>query len=123
MYFLLSEVKKQMDNSRNNIVKFRVDDVELEVLITKIKLAKCKSMSDYLRRISLGGRIVNVDTSEFTEMKKVMKNAADNINQIAKLANSQKSIYIDDIEEIQRKVDEIWQQQAYILSLLRKLER
>nr|WP_326173219.1 plasmid mobilization relaxosome protein MobC [uncultured Ruminococcus sp.] len=112
-----------MDNSRNNIVKFRVDDVELEVLITKIKLAKCKSMSDYLRRISLGGRIVNVDTSEFTEMKKVMKNAEDNINQIAKLANSQKSIYIDDIEEIQRKVDEIWQQQAYILSLLRKLER
>lgn len=112
-----------MENSRNNIVKFRVDDMEFEVLKTKMKLAKCKSMSDYLRRISLGGQIVNVDTSEFTKMKMLMRNAADNINQIAKLANSQKSIYIDDIEEIRRKVDEIWQQQAYILSLLRRLER
>lgn len=111
-----------VNESRNHIVKFRVDDFEFNCLNEKMRLSKCKNMSDYLRRISLGGRIVNVDTSEFIEMKKLIRNISDNINQITKLANTQKSIYKDDIDEIQRKVNEIWQQQAYILSLLRKLE-
>jgi pyridoxal biosynthesis lyase PdxS len=104
-------------------MKFRVDDEEFEVLKKKKELAKSRSMSDFLRRISLGGRIVNVDTSEFVEMKKLIRNISDNINQIAKLVNSQNSVYKEDIEEIQGKVNEIWQQQAYILSLLHKLER
>ena len=112
-----------MNDSRNNIVKFRVSDEEFAILQNKTELANCKNMSDFLRRISLGGNIYNVDTTEFSEMRKLIKSISDNINQIAKAVNVTKSVYNDDIEEIKGKVNEIWQQQAYILSLLHRLER
>lgn len=112
-----------MSNTRNHILKFRVDDTEYEILKQKNQLSKCKNMSDFLRRISLGGQILNVDMSELEQMKKLIKNIADNINQISHLANMQKSIYKDDLDEIKEKISQIWQQQAYIRSLLHKLER
>ncbi len=112
-----------MSESRNHIVKFRVDDIELNYLQEKMLLAKCKSMSDFLRRISLGGRIYNVDMKEFVEIKKLMVNIANNINQIAMRVNFQKTIYGEDIGEIKRKVEEIWQQLNYIQLMLHKLEK
>ncbi len=112
-----------MSESRNHIVKFRVDDIELNYLQEKMLLAKCKSMSDFLRRISLGGKIYNVDMKEFVEIKKLMVNIANNINQIAMRVNFQKTIYGEDIGEIKSKVEEIWQQLNYIQLMLHKLEK
>lgn len=112
-----------MSESRDHIVKFRVDDAELKFLQTKMQLSKCKSMSDFLRRISLGGRIVNVDTSEITDIKKLTKKISDNINQIAMRINFQKSVYKEDIEEIQYKINELYKQQNSIETLLKRLEK
>lgn len=112
-----------MNENRNHIVKFRVDDVEFNCLKEKMRLAKCRNMSDFLRRISLGGRIYNVDMKEFVEIKKLMVNIANNINQIAMRVNFQKTIYSEDIEEIKRKVEEIWRQLSYIQLMLHKLEK
>lgn len=111
-----------MNESRNHIVKFRVDDVELNYLKEKMQLAKCKSMSDFLRRISLGGRIYVIDTSEITDIKKLTKKISDNINQIAMRINFQKTIYREDIEEIQYKIGELYKQQNRIETLLDKLK-
>ena len=41
-----------------------------------------------------------------------------NINQIAKRINETNSIYQSDMEDIQRKVNEIWRTQKFILSKL-----
>ncbi len=123
MNFFLTAGGKNMSESRNHIVKFRVDDIELNYLQEKMLLAKCKSMSDFLRRISLGGKIYNVDMKEFVEIKKLMVNIANNINQIAMRVNFQKTIYGEDIGEIKRKVEEIWQQLNYIQLMLHKLEK
>lgn len=107
---------------KKHIIKFRVDDEEYSLLQQKFKLSECSSMSSFLRKISLGGAIYIIDMSEFTQMRKLIQSISNNINQIALRVNSQGSIYKEDIEEIQSKVNEIWQQQVSMQSLLRKLE-
>ena len=111
-----------MSETRKHILKFRVDDKELCFLKKKAEMSNCRNMSDFLRRISLGGAIYNVDMSDFAEMKNLIRNISNNINQIATAANRTHHLYSEEIEEIQKEVDEIWRQQAYILSQLHRLE-
>lgn len=111
-----------MGSKKTYRLSFRVNEQEYLFIKEKIRLSKCRNASVFLRKIVLGGGIVNVDTTEFTEMRKLISTVANNINQIAMRVNYQKTIYKEDITEIQRRVDLIWQQQAYILSLLHKLE-
>lgn len=111
-----------MNDNKNNRLVFRVSDEELAFLKKKMQLTNCKNMSDFLRKISLQGAVYNVDLSEFSATTSCISSISRSINQIAKRVNYQKTIYKEDIDEIKRKVDEVWQQQKYILSLLRKLE-
>ena len=76
-----------MSEVRKHILKFRVDDEELSFLKKKSRVSNCKNMSDFLRRISLGGGIYNVDMSDFAEMKNLIRSISNNINQIATVAN------------------------------------
>jgi di/tripeptidase len=99
-----------MDDTRNHIVKFRVDDEEFEFLKKKAELSNCKNMSSFLRKISLMGAIYNVDLSEFQEITVLLNSISRNINQIAILANKQKSIYKEDIEEMQARLDDMQKQ-------------
>jgi nitrate reductase assembly molybdenum cofactor insertion protein NarJ len=55
------------------------------------------------------------------EMNRLLGNATNNINQIARRLNETGSIYTADIAEIQSRQDEIWVQQKEILSNLNKL--
>lgn len=110
------------ENNRDHRLVFRVSDEEFNYLKKKIQLTNCKTMSDFLRKSALYGAVYNVDLSVFFKSVSDISSIAKSINQIARRVNYQKTLYNDDIQEIERKVNEVWQQQRYILSLLRKLE-
>lgn len=99
-----------MENNRSHRLIFRVDDEEFEFLKKKAELSNCKNMSSFLRKISLMGAIYNVDLSEFQEITVLLNSISRNINQIAILANKQKSIYKEDIEEMQARLDDMQKQ-------------
>lgn len=96
-----------MGNEREHILKFRVNDEELAVIMRKVKLAKCRSTSDFLRQNALSGRIIMIDTSALKETKKLVSSISQNINQIALRINYQSTIYKDDIDEMQNKIEQI----------------
>ena len=96
-----------MGITRKNIVKFRVNDEEFEFLKKKQMQSNCKTLSAFLRKISLMGAVYIVDMSEITEIRKYIKNISDNVNQIARAVNSQRSIYQEEIEEIQAELSGI----------------
>ena len=52
-------------------------------------------------------------------MNKELQRIGRNINQIAKRVNSTSSIYMTDIEELKEDIQNIWQLQRTILSILR----
>ena len=70
----------------------------------------------YLRKMAIDGYIINLDTTDIKAFTAELGAMGRNINQIAKRINAGGSVYQADIQEIQERLDEIWQLQRRILS-------
>ena len=73
----------------------------------------------YLRKMAIDGYIIYVDVKNIKQYIQELQTIGKNINQIARRVNSTTNIYKEDIKEIKKRLDEIWQLQRYILSNLR----
>jgi hypothetical protein len=117
-------MKKEMismeNDSRNTIVKFRLNKDESEVLEKKFCNSGYKSKSEFIRMMIFQGLIIKVDDKTAKDYDRNLVGISNNINQIARRVNSTGKIYAEDIEEIQNGVKEIWQQLKYFQSVLQK---
>ena len=84
--------------------------------------AGVKNRSAYIRKMSLDGYIVKLDTSDINQMIALLRNATNNLNQVARKANSTGSIYGADIADMQVKQDEIWEIAKEILARLATIQ-
>lgn len=57
----------------------------------------------------IDGVVVNTDLSAIKEVTVAMNRIGTNINQIARRANQTGRVYADDLKDIDKKVEEIWQ--------------
>lgn len=115
------EEKDQFKDNRTKIITLRLKEDEYDYIQEKFKLSGCKSLSSYLRKMAVTGRIIQLDSSALIEISRLFSNIANNINQIAVRVNSTNRIYDEDIEEIQKKVKELWQLQTSIQSVLQSI--
>ena len=104
---------------RDILIRFFVTSEEKAVIQRRMELVRYTNMSEYLRKISMDGYLINVDYTYIKEMNAELSAIGRNINQIAARANSTGIIYDGDIMEIKKKQEEIWQLQKSILSSLR----
>ena len=104
---------------RDILIRFFVTTDEKAVIQKRMELVGLTNMSTYLRKISMDGYLINADYTYIKEMNAELSAIGRNINQIAARANSTGIIYADDIAEIKKKQEEIWQLQKSILSNLR----
>ena len=70
----------------------------------------------YLRKMAIDGYIIQLDTTDIKRMNAALSAIGRNINQIAKRVNAGGGAYKADMQEIQERLDEIWQLQRRILS-------
>ena len=106
-----------MANRKRNIqVKFYVTAEEKELMEQKMAQLQTKRIGAYLRKMAIDGYIIQVDTTDIKEMTKALGSIGRNINQIAKRVNAGGGAYKADMQEIQERLDEIWQLQRRILS-------
>lgn len=107
------------NRTRNVQLKICLNEEEKEIFKKKMKLAKCKTMSHFLRKCVLEKEIYQVDLQPFADLQGLLYNATNNLNQIAKRVNSTGVIYINDIKDIKKQVDhlskEIWQIHSLLL--------
>ena len=80
--------------------------------------AGVKNCSAFIRKMALDGYIVKLDMDDIREMIRLLRNATNNLNQIAKRANAGGGIYGADIADMQIKQDEIWETAKEILARL-----
>ena len=104
---------------RDILIRFFVTADEKTVIRKRMELVGLTNMSTYLRKISMDGYLINADYTYIKEMNAELSAIGRNINQIATRANSTGIIYAEDITEIKKKQEEIWQLQKSILSNLR----
>ena len=69
--------------------------------------------------MAIDGYIIYVDVKNIKQYIQELQAIGKNINQIARRVNSTTNIYKEDIGEIKKRLEEIWQLQRYILSNLR----
>ncbi len=81
-----------------------------------------KNRSAYLRKMALDGYIVKLDMDDIHEMIRLLRNATNNLNQIARKANANGSIYGAEISAMQSKQDEIWEASKEILARLATIQ-
>ena len=107
------------NRTRNIQLKICLNEDEKEIFKKKMKLAKCKTMSHFLRKCVLEKEIYQVDLQPFADLQGLLYNATNNLNQIAKRVNSTGVIYSNDIKDMKKQVDylskEIWQIHSLLL--------
>ena len=85
---------------RDILIRFFVTSEEKAVLQRRMELVRYTNMSEYLRKISMDGYLINVDYTYIKEMNAELSAIGRYINQIAASAYSTGIIYDGDIMEI-----------------------
>ena len=89
-------------------LNFRVTERERDFIAQKMKAAKIKNQSAYLRKMSIDGFIINVDFTDFRQLFANIGRIAGSVNQVAKRINATDNVYADDIAELQNRQEETW---------------
>jgi len=107
--------------SRDNTLTFRVTDKERDMIDRRMAQAGMKNRRAFLLKMAVDGRVISIELESVREMVRLLSNATNNVNQIAKRANQTGSIYAADLDELNARYDEIWGQIKVVLQKLSKL--
>ncbi len=87
-------------NKRNQYLKIRVSQEEMNAIKKKFQNSEMPTLSDFVRAIIFEGYIVRIDSKELKRIGDLANNIANNINQITYRENSTHNVYQEDINEI-----------------------
>ena len=104
-----------MSEKKNVQIHFRLTPSEAERLRTKMKEAGIQSQGAYLRKMALDGYCVRLDLEDVREMVSLLRRCSNNLNQYARRANETGSIYLADLNDLQERMQQLWQLAREIL--------
>ena len=94
---------------RTEDLNVRVTPEDKERIRAKMEEAGIQNMSAYVRKMALDGICVKLDLTDVRQLIVLLQRCSNNLNQYAKRANETGSIYAADIEDLQSRLDEIWE--------------
>ena len=101
---------------------FKVSEKEHKLIMQRMQEFGIRNMSAYLRKMAIDGYIIQLDIPTLKELMRLMHITANNINQIARRANETRSIYAEDIRDLQRDYSQVWNGVRNVLRELSKLK-
>ena len=111
-----------MINRRDKEVHFVMSEEEVKRMRLKMEELGIRIQSAYLRKMALDGYSVKLDLQDVKEMVSLLRRCSNNLNQYAKRANETGSIYEADIQDLQARLDEIWDVGKEILLRLSSIQ-
>ena len=109
------------DSKREVQLHFRVTPEEAAQIRKRIEESGIQCDAAYFRKMALNGYIIKMDLSDVTEMIRLLRINANNLNQYARKANECGSVYKDDIRDLQNQQKLLWVEMRKILEMLSKL--
>lgn len=67
-----------------------------------------KNMGAYLRKISIDGYVLQLDTTDVRELVRVLRVTSNSLNQLTKRAHETGNVYSEDIEDLRKSYDKLW---------------
>ena len=111
-----------MQNLQRSIaMTFRVTEEERDMIYKRMSQTKISNLRAYLLKMAVDGRVIQIDLTSTNENTRLLRNATNSMNQIAKRVNATGNVYPADSEEIKARQDELWEQNEKILKSLAKL--
>ena len=97
-----------MDGRKRTVqIKFRVTEAERDLILEKMKLVPTRNMAAYLRKIAIDGYIIQIDHADIKAMTAEIQKIGVNINQIARMANTNVFISKSDVQEVNEQLKQI----------------
>ena len=90
-------------------LKIRISSEDKVRIQIKMEDAGILNMSAYVRKMALDGICVRLDLADVRQLIVLLQRCSNNLNEYAKRANETGSIYAADIEDLQHRLDEIWE--------------
>ena len=96
-------------SKRTEELKIRISLEDKERIKLKMEDAGILTMSAYIRKMALDGICIRLDLKDVRQLVFMLQRCTNNLNQYVKRANETGSIYAADIEDLQKRLDEIWE--------------
>ena len=110
------------NRTRSEHFHFWATEEEAALIRERMAVAGVTGFGAFARKMLINGYHVNIDLTDVREMVRLLRNATNNINQIAKRANETRSIYADDLEDLRWQYDSLWGAANKILAGLAKIK-
>ena len=116
-----------MPGDKSNLIRpvhfhFRATEEEAALIRARMAEMGVTSLGAYLRKMAINGYHITLDLSDVREMVRLLKNATDNINQIARRANETHNIYAADLKDLRQRYSELWSAANQILTGLARIK-
>lgn len=107
---------------KDQMLHFRVSKAELNTIREKMQELGTHNMAAYLRKMALDGYCIRLDLGDLKKVVSLMRYASNNLNQYAKKANETGSIYLEDIQDLKIRFEQIWSELKEIHIRLASIE-
>ena len=95
-----------------------VNEEERGMIQKRMEQSGIKNMRAYLLKQAIDGRVIHIELDSVNEMIRLLSNATNNINQIARRVNGTGNLYERDVADLTVRYDELWGQTKEILRRL-----
>jgi len=99
-------------------IELRLTPEQRQRLEVKMQEVGVKNVSAFIRKMALDGICVKLDVEEIRQITRLLSRTSTNLNQYARKANATGSIYKEDIQDLQKSLDEIWELHRQLLKKL-----
>jgi hypothetical protein len=109
------------NKTRTRQIHFMVDDNERAMIERRMAQTGIKNMRAYMLKMAIDGQVIHLELESVREMVRLLSNATNNINQIARRSNETGNIYAADLNDLRQRYEELWGQTREILGKLAKI--
>lgn len=102
---------------KNHQIHFFVNEDEYNLIKARMEFCKITNMSEYATRLLTDGLILIVNDAEvIKDLTREINSIGNNINQIARVANTTNCISAKEVDDLLEMMMTVWQYLRYILS-------
>jgi hypothetical protein len=101
---------------------FKCSPEEMEWIERRMSQTNITNKSAYLRKMAIDGRVINLDLPILTEIGKLLRNLANNMNQLTKHVNGGGFAYRSDVAELNNQLEIVRENFGEVLTALSELD-
>jgi len=107
---------------RNIHLHFCVNEEEMALIRRRMADAGIISLGAYFRKMAIDGYHVNIDLTDVQALVSLLRRCSNNLNQYTRRAHETRSIYAEDIEDLQKQFNTFWEAANGILQGLARIK-